>query len=416
MAKHVAVAYVLWLVGFWMGLPHLYLRRPRAAFLHAVTLNGGGVGWWRDLLLLPTFVREANADAEFVARQQITQRFHAQPRVAWLVLLLQFAIAQGFGTIAASLVPKGAPAWSYEVLFLLGASNAIVFSGEALELSVKSSWRSVVAVMGVVLMPMYIYTEGDVDDLTYKNTKTLAIGLGCGMFWVARQWSETYKAFTDPREHAEGSCSSTATSKQAAPEKQNQPSWWRTLLIYYGLLGGFTLAAGTAMLFHGHVTVLDAQGREQAFSVYEVAANVFHARAALFDGLGDLFSGIFVTHDASTSFQREFSWFQSQQWKQKEDGDFDSKWRAFQSRLDVTGRQRYLKVLGLGPEATQAEIKRAYKQLALQWHPDKYAKSNQDEDAQAHAQLMFYRIQEAYEKLQKLQPSPESSDRWNEEL
>ncbi|KAF1318022.1 Dnaj protein, partial [Globisporangium splendens] len=414
MAKRVAVAYLLWLFGFWAGLHHLYLRRPHAAFLHAITLNGCGVGWWRDLLLIPTFVREANADAEFVAMQQIAQRFHAQPRIAWLVLLLQFAIAQLFGAIAASLIPKRAPSWSYEVLFLLGASKAIVFSGEALELSIKSSWRRVVAVMTAVLVPVYIHTEGEVEDPMYKNAKTMAVGLGCGMFWIARQWSETYKAFTDPLRHNEGSSRLTAvTSKQVVPEKQNKASWWRTLLTYYGFLGGFTLTSGTAMLFHGQVTVVDAQGHEQTFSVYEVASNVFHAREALLDDLGDLFSSIFATNGSSASFQREFSWSQGQQWNRDGGNNFDSKWRAFQSRLDVTGRQRYLKVLGLDPEPTLAEIKQAYKQLALQWHPDKYAKSSEDEEAKAHAQLMFYRIQEAYEKLQ---PGPEMSDRWSEEL
>ena len=49
------------------------------------------------------------------------------------------------------------------------------------------------------------------------------------------------------------------------------------------------------------------------------------------------------------------------------------------------------KILGVGKEASEDEIKKAYRKLAMKYHPDK----NRDE----HAENMFKRVAEAYETL-----------------
>jgi DnaJ-class molecular chaperone len=56
----------------------------------------------------------------------------------------------------------------------------------------------------------------------------------------------------------------------------------------------------------------------------------------------------------------------------------------------------YYKILGLNANATQEDVKRAYKRLALQWHPDKPGG-----DAEK-----FVSVNEAYEALKnKVKPS-----------
>ena len=48
-------------------------------------------------------------------------------------------------------------------------------------------------------------------------------------------------------------------------------------------------------------------------------------------------------------------------------------------------------VLGVTPDASAAEIKRAYKRLAMRWHPDR------NPDPRAHDQ--FRLVREAFERL-----------------
>jgi len=53
----------------------------------------------------------------------------------------------------------------------------------------------------------------------------------------------------------------------------------------------------------------------------------------------------------------------------------------------------YYDILGVSPNATQKEIKKAYRKLALQWHPDK------NKDDKEKAEEMFQKISNAYEVL-----------------
>jgi len=69
MAKSVLVAYVLWAVGGWFGLHHLYLRRDLHAFLTWSTLGGYfGIGLLRDLARIPEYVADCNEDEKFIGK------------------------------------------------------------------------------------------------------------------------------------------------------------------------------------------------------------------------------------------------------------------------------------------------------------------------------------------------------------
>ncbi|NEQ53308.1 MAG: DnaJ domain-containing protein [Leptolyngbya sp. SIO3F4] len=62
----------------------------------------------------------------------------------------------------------------------------------------------------------------------------------------------------------------------------------------------------------------------------------------------------------------------------------------------MTRLSYYYAVLNLEPGSTKEEIKRAYRKLAQQWHPDKFSKK--PEQLQA-AREKFERVKEAYDKL-----------------
>ena len=54
----------------------------------------------------------------------------------------------------------------------------------------------------------------------------------------------------------------------------------------------------------------------------------------------------------------------------------------------------YYQILGVSRNASQEEIKKAYKKLAIKWHPDKHKEETKDE-----AEKRFKEISEAYQVL-----------------
>jgi DnaJ like chaperone protein len=57
------------------------------------------------------------------------------------------------------------------------------------------------------------------------------------------------------------------------------------------------------------------------------------------------------------------------------------------------------KILGISPTATDDEVKKAYRKMAVENHPDKVAYLG--EDVQRAAKEKFQRINEAYEAIKK---------------
>jgi DnaJ like chaperone protein len=57
------------------------------------------------------------------------------------------------------------------------------------------------------------------------------------------------------------------------------------------------------------------------------------------------------------------------------------------------------KVLGVDNNASDDEIKKAYRKLAVKFHPDKVA--HLGEDIQRNAKERFQKLNEAYEKIKK---------------
>ena len=58
------------------------------------------------------------------------------------------------------------------------------------------------------------------------------------------------------------------------------------------------------------------------------------------------------------------------------------------------------KVLGVSPDASDEEIKKAYRKLAMKYHPDKVA--NAGESIRQQANDKFRSINEAYEHIKTL--------------
>ncbi len=73
---------------------------------------------------------------------------------------------------------------------------------------------------------------------------------------------------------------------------------------------------------------------------------------------------------------------------------------GIQSREDLV--KKYSEVLGVSPDASLSEIKKAYRKLVKEYHPDKLASGSVPEDYIAFANQKIREINEAYEYLEKV--------------
>ncbi|CAG2197451.1 DNAJC22 [Mytilus edulis] len=97
--------------------------------------------------------------------------------------------------------------------------------------------------------------------------------------------------------------------------------------------------------------------------------------------------------DTKESFRNLYKYYQEHGWENLYNKIVDS--------LDPLGESKAYKDLGVHENASEEEIKKSYKTLVKQWHPDKHMKET-DPDKKAEAQKRFIEIQEAYETLSSI--------------
>jgi molecular chaperone DnaJ len=76
-------------------------------------------------------------------------------------------------------------------------------------------------------------------------------------------------------------------------------------------------------------------------------------------------------------------------------------------------KKNYYDILGVSPDASQEEIKKAYKKLVLQWHPDRWVSKSQTEKKQAEEKMK--EINQAYGVLDD-QEKRRNYDRYGSEI
>ena len=114
-----------------------------------------------------------------------------------------------------------------------------------------------------------------------------------------------------------------------------------------------------------------------------IGYNIAHFRGAIFGFLLGMFFDSFFRRPTV-----HFTYTRSDDWQ-----DFGRQQRAYQPYTVNSKLQDAYRTLGLSETATEDEIRRAYKQLALRYHPDRVA--SQGEQARQAAEQVFRRINEA---------------------
>jgi len=73
-------------------------------------------------------------------------------------------------------------------------------------------------------------------------------------------------------------------------------------------------------------------------------------------------------------------------------------------------KTNYYQILGVNQNATETEIKKAYRKLALDWHPDSFDRGNSPAKTREEAETKFKEIGKAYAILSNREETSESDE------
>ena len=129
------------------------------------------------------------------------------------------------------------------------------------------------------------------------------------------------------------------------------------------------------------------------------AARAACQRALQIDGqYVDALVQIAKTYDYEENWEESVrAWNTAKESAGQGNGDVDDGLRKAQAALKQSKEKDYYKIIGVRRDATKRDIKKAYRRLALEWHPDKWAKATDEEKAKA--EIKFHDIGEAAEVL-----------------
>jgi len=87
--------------------------------------------------------------------------------------------------------------------------------------------------------------------------------------------------------------------------------------------------------------------------------------------------------------------------------DQEQFYRQYQQRANANQsvyqpRKDYYAVLGLKSDATDDEVKKAYRKLIMEYHPDQISNKGLNDEIKEFATKRFREVQEAYEEICKL--------------
>ena len=345
------IAYYLW----WAGPPAaylFYLGRDTHALLALTSFNGFGLGWIRDFFEMRRYAdlsdnggcAAARAGGEHVAGPQLRRMIAAVVLGSWWAYAA-CSLLPPLEDVPPEVAEKARAPHAFLSLVLEAAGATIGVWLVGTLPPVTSSFGATVsgAVAGALASRAVAHPE-----LESLKPYLAPIGALCALGWR--------RAWVPPTARRKGVCRRGV-----------------------GLLAALALCWSAALLGvyqHGAIVYNDGAGMQRV----RVKEAVYHVvKSEMFQKL--LKGGLF-----DESFRANF-----------EGGDWHSRWDKMAKGMDVTGEAHAAKVLGVARDADLPTIKAAYRELALQLHPDKVGATTDDEKAAAEAK--FREVQEAYELL-----------------
>ena len=331
--KSLFLTYVVWLIWGWLGLHHLYLGRDIQAFVWWSTVGGFfGLGWLRDLWRIPEYVDDANEEPYYIEDLKRKIRLRNEPPFSVTRFAGQMLVGYFYGILVRLAIPENSK-WLPPLLVPLGVATGIYLVG------------NIGRERGDFKYPF-------MGSFIANIVLTYLTGDEAGAMYVALVGAIFFQ-----------------NNRQFRKEKRTKRTICKRLqYLGFGCIL-FGCLWGSFLYFNAQVTTEDGETVK--------------------------------LRDAINHFFNSPVWleFKDVLWGLYEEGQrhgWDNVYEEFVKALDPRGEKNAYRVLGLTEDATQQEIKKRYKKLALKWHPDRNTENKEE------AQKKFIEIQQAYEILSNL--------------
>lgn len=189
MAKSLLLAYVLWLIGGFIGVHHIYLRRYKQAFIWWCFPGGYfGAGWFRDIWRIPEYVKDANNDESYLNLLSDKMRDIPKPPVKIARLLGQLVVGNMFGVLCKMAFPSKddelGPGIDFDLVSLLlspaGAAIGVWVVGNVGREKGSIKWPMLAAYLS---SPLYIFYNFGFSVITLSSI--------CAFHWKSKSWRRT---------------------------------------------------------------------------------------------------------------------------------------------------------------------------------------------------------------------------------
>lgn len=345
--KKTWLAYVLWLLGGYVGLHHFYLGRDRQAFAYWCTLGGGfGFGYLRDLYRIPAYVAEANEDDDFMRTLQRKMESKNKPPFSMVRFCGEVLLGYVLGIAYYCSIPQEPLPFFGSTLWWLTLLTPAAIS------------------IGIHMVGNIGQEQGSLKPVFYSACFSYALSFNSmpeGMLWCAISSAIAF----------------TVKSKEWRREPPPKHGICRRVSILFGcgLLYCILLASG----IYFNAEFVDKYG--EPVKIRDAALNFLNSP---------------MWEEIKESFRQLYDFYRIHGWRKL--------YEQFIEQLDPHGERRALRALGLSDSATKTEVVARWRQLSKEWHPDRHKDPAKKEEA--HQKFIEY--QDAYQKLIKIRAKVES--------
>ena len=329
--KSLCMTYFIWLFFGWLGLHHFYLGRDRHAFVWWSSLGGFFyLGWIRDAWRIPTYVDDANEEPEYMEILLHRMKIRNEPPFSTTRFAGEMLIGYFYGLLVKLALPEETPQSLAAVLICLGIAIGVHLVG------------NIGREQGQLLMPL-LATYGCYILLSWLTEQEASY------MYCALAASCTFNYYRQYRR---------AKSRKTFAKR----------VVTLGL-GGLIICSLWSSFLYFNATITTEDGE----------------KIRLRDSVNHFFKS-----PAWLEFKQTFWTLYEEANRQGWRNIWDEVIKAF----DPTGEANAYKVLDIEKGATEEQIRRKYKKLAVKWHPDRHKGDSKEE-----AQAKFIEIQQAYEIL-----------------